>query len=348
MATAPQRSADSAKYLDESLLRVRDLKVTFPSRTGGAVHALNGVDLEVRTGETLGIVGESGCGKSTLTRAIMRLLPGTADVKGSILWNDLDLLRLSGSDMQSRRGRNLALVFQDATAALNPLYTIEAQIVEVIREHAGIRRGAARRQVQELLRKVGLPDPARVAKSYPHQLSGGMRQRALIAMAVSGHPKLLIADEPTSAVDVTVQAQILDLLKSLRNELGMAMILVSHNLGVIAGIAQRVQVIYAGYIVEEGSCEDVLLRPKHPYTEGLIGSVAALEGPRRQRLRAITGSASSLEGPATACPFAPRCRLAREVCWRSNPPLVEDAPGHAAACWVTTGAAGESREGMWS
>jgi oligopeptide transport system ATP-binding protein len=296
---------------------------------------VNGVSFGIREGETLGLVGETGCGKSTVARALVGLLPPPGRVTaGTIDLAGVDLVSGSARELRRVRGNEVAMIFQDTLTALNPLMTVGAQIGEALRIHTRLRGAAARRRATELLDLVGLPDASARLSAYPHELSGGMRQRVMIALAISCSPRLLIADEPTTALDVTVQAQILDLLRQLRDELGMAILLISHDLGVMAGMADRVHVMYAGFIVEEGSVEDVLLAPRHPYTEGLIGSLAKIDMPRPRRLPSIPGATPTLFGAPRACPFRPRCPVAVARCESANPPLLPVAPGHTSACWV--------------
>jgi oligopeptide/dipeptide ABC transporter ATP-binding protein len=319
----------------EPLLEVRNLRVEYAGNRN-TVHAVNGVSLSLDQGQTLGLVGETGCGKSTVARALIGLLPPPGRVvAGEVILGGVDLLAADQRALRGIRGREVAMIFQDPLTALNPLLTIGFQIGEALRG-AGLGKRARRLRTRELLQLVGLPDAATRMDSYPHELSGGMRQRVMIAMAISCSPRLLIADEPTTALDVTVQAQVLDLLSELQDELGMALLLVSHDLGIMAQVADRVHVMYAGYTVESGSVEDVLLAPGHPYTEGLIGSIAQIDEPRPPRLRGIPGSAPTLFSEATGCPFRPRCPYAVELCAEANPPLMPLGRAHDSACWVKT------------
>ncbi|MEV7005056.1 ABC transporter ATP-binding protein [Streptosporangium sp. NPDC051022] len=316
------------------LLEVDDLRVEFPT-SAGTLHAVNGVSLRLSAGETLGIVGESGCGKSTIAMALMRLVaPPGRITSGRIRLDGTDLLTLGPAELRAVRGSGVAMIFQDPMSALNPVLTLGRQIREALSVHTGLRGRAMRERVVELLDLVGIPDPRARADAYPHELSGGMRQRVMIAMAISCEPKLLIADEPTTALDVTVQAQILDLLRRLRTELGMAIILVSHDLGVVAGLADRISVMYAGYQVENGTAEQLLLHPRHPYTTALIDSLARIDEPRPHRLRAIPGSAPTLYAPAACCPFEPRCGEALPACGDANPALAGVGAGQRVACWA--------------
>ncbi|WP_353114458.1 ABC transporter ATP-binding protein [Microbacterium sp.] len=318
----------------EPLLRVRDLEVAFPGARS-VLHAVNGVSFDLHRGETLGVVGESGCGKSTIGRALMGLVPDPGRiVGGSIRLEGEELTTLRGDRMRSLRGRRIAMIFQDPMSSLNPVMTIGAQIIESLTIHTRLRGRKAEARAAELLRLVGIPDPVGRLGAYPHQLSGGMRQRAGIAMAISCDPAVLVADEPTTALDVTVQAQVVELLARLRDELGMAIVLISHDLGVVAGIADRVMVVYGGYVIETGRTADVLDRSTHPYTEGLIASRTEIDGARPERLRAIPGAAPALMGPALECPFRERCALAEDVCRDSNPALSPVGDGHEAACHV--------------
>jgi oligopeptide transport system ATP-binding protein len=314
-------------------LRVRDLRVTFATRRGD-LPALSGVDLEVAPGEVLALLGESGSGKSVTAKAVMGLLPATASVRAAELHavGD-DLLSLSAEALRQRRGTAMTMVFQDALSALNPVLSIGDQIGELFRKHRGMSRRAARSAAVDLLRLVGIPAADRRVRDYPHQFSGGMRQRILIAMAVALDPKLLIADEPTTALDVTVQAQILRLLDRLRRELGMAVLLITHDLGVAAEIADRVAVMYAGRIVETGSTADLLDSPRHPYTAALLRSVPELAGASGSgRLRPIPGSPPNLLALPSGCAFRPRCDLATAECASTRPLLRPVGEGRAAAC----------------
>jgi oligopeptide transport system ATP-binding protein len=319
----------------ERLLEVRHLRVEYPGDRN-TVHAVNGVSLTLDQGETLGLVGETGCGKSTVARALIGLLPPPGKViAGEVVLGGVDLLAADHRALRRVRGREVAMIFQDPLTALNPLLTIGFQISESLRR-LGLGKRARRRRTIELLQLVGLPDAATRTDSYPHELSGGMRQRVMIAIAISCKPRMLIADEPTTALDVTVQAQVLDLLSELQDELGMGLLLVSHDLGIMAQVADRIHVMYAGYTVESGSVEDVLLAPGHPYTKGLIGSIAQIDEPRPTRLNGITGSAPTLLSESVGCPFRPRCPSSVDLCADANPALMSLGHAHDAACWVTT------------
>jgi oligopeptide transport system ATP-binding protein len=323
-----------------SLLDVRDLEVRFFTRDG-VVHAVNGVSFQLNEGETLGIVGESGSGKSVTMLSILRLIPQPPGriTRGQVLFQGVDLLKLDEADIRRIRGSKIAMVFQDPMTSLNPVLTIGRQITEVLETHLNMSPREARGRAIELLRMVGIPNAEERLNDYPHQFSGGMRQRVMIAMALACHPQILIADEPTTALDVTIQAQIIDLVKRLRDELGMAIIWITHDLGVVAGLAHRVAVMYAGYIVEEAPVLELYHNPRHPYTLGLLGSLPRLDRRERRRLVSIDGMPPDLLELPRGCPFAPRCPYAIDRCWEENPQLEEVAPHHRIACWVdvTTG-----------
>jgi oligopeptide/dipeptide ABC transporter ATP-binding protein len=318
----------------ETLLDVCDLVVHFHTR-GGTVQAVRGLDLDVRRGETVGIVGESGSGKSVTAQAVMGLVhvPGII-AGGDIRWKGGSLLNRAGRAYARRiRGKELAIVFQDPMTSLDPLFTVGGQIGEVLRHHLGITGAAARARTIELLRLVGITAPERRIDQYPHELSGGMRQRVMIAMALACEPELLIADEPTTALDVTIQSQILDLLASLREKLGLAIVLITHDLGVVARLCDRVVVMYGGRIVEEGRAADLFERPLHPYTAGLIRSTPRLAD-RRERLQSIDGAPPNLLTLPAGCAFAARCPLRHAPCSKDDPPLVAADDGRSAACWL--------------
>jgi peptide/nickel transport system ATP-binding protein len=321
--------------MSERLLDIRGLQTHFATEDG-MVHAVDGVDLTIDAGETLGVVGESGCGKSVTAFSVMRLvpIPPARIVAGEILWRGRDLLAMDADEMRSLRAREIAMVFQEPMTSLNPVYTIGEQIAEVIRLHEGLGRRAALARVVEMLRLVQIPHPDRRVTDYPHQFSGGMRQRVMIAMALSCNPKLLIADEPTTALDVTIQAQILDLLADLKERMGMAVMLITHAMGVIAETAQRVVVMYAGMVVEEARVEEIFRAPRHPYTQGLIRSIPRIDdgGNRKGLLEAIPGVVPSLLDPPPGCRFAPRCQFARADCTARTPPLREVSGGHKVRC----------------
>jgi peptide/nickel transport system ATP-binding protein len=309
----------------EALLSVRDLRVTFTRRGEEPFRAVDGVSFDVRPGQTVGLVGESGCGKSVTSLAIMGLLPTQGvTVEGEVFYNGTDLLRLTRDQMRDRRGRDLAMIFQDPLSSLNPVVPIGTQVTEVLERHRGLSRKAATPIAREMLDKVGIPDASRRLKDYPHQLSGGMRQRALIAMALAAQPRVLIADEPTTALDVTIQAQILALLKELVEDTGTALVMITHDLGVVAGLVDRVNVLYAGRVVERGDRHALFAAPRHPYTNGLLGSIPRLDGLRGEKLTPIPGSVSDNLPWTSACAFAPRCPNAIDICVQSTPGLEED------------------------
>jgi len=318
----------------DPLLEIRGLKTDFAT-DDGIVRAVDGVDLAIYRGETLGIVGESGCGKTVTALSALKLIamPPGRIAGGQILWLGRDLVPLGGAAMRRIRGKEIGIVFQEPMTSLNPVHSVGAQIAEAVREHEGLgRRGAFERAV-EMLALVHIPNPGRRARDYPHQFSGGMRQRVMIAMALSCNPLLLIADEPTTALDVTIQAQILDLLGEMKSRLGTAIMLITHAMGVVAETAQRVAVMYAGKIVEEAPVEELFARPRHPYTQGLIRSIPRVDKAGiKTRLEAIPGTVPSLLDLPPGCRFAPRCRFAMPICSQAIPPLREVAPGHKVRC----------------
>jgi len=315
------------------LLAVDDLRVHFWTG-GGTVHAVNGISFEIGAGETLGIVGESGCGKSVTALALLGLLPRAGRVRsGSAHFDGRDLLRLKQRALRRVRGRQIAMIFQDPMTSLNPVLTIGRQLREPLETHFGMGRKAASARAAELLDRVGIPSPDARLSDYPHQFSGGMRQRAMIAMALACRPKLMIADEPTTALDVTIQAQILALLKELVAEERTALILITHDLGVVAGMCERVNVMYAGMFMETGSAEQLFATPRHPYTLGLLQSVPRLDAARRAALQPIEGAPRDMLKPPNACPFQPRCRYEVEQSRLEVPPLLEIEPGHKVACF---------------
>ncbi|HEX2046305.1 MAG TPA: ABC transporter ATP-binding protein [Acidimicrobiales bacterium] len=320
--------------MSEPLLSVEDLKVHFHT-DAGVVKAVDGVSWAVGPGETLGIVGESGSGKSVSALAVMGLVPvppGRYE-SGRILFKGRDLIAADEKERRDIRGREISMIFQDPLTALNPVFRVGHQIAEVIQAHEKVGRVVARRRAVELLGEVGIPNPRERAREYPHQFSGGMRQRAMIAMALALDPLVLLADEPTTALDVTVQAQIMDLLCRLQESRGTAIVLITHDLGLVAGHADRVLVMYAGKAVEVGTIDDVYYRPRHPYTLGLLNSLARLDQRRTDRLRPIVGQPPSLIRVPPGCPFHPRCPFATDVCRREMPPLEpKDGPDHRAAC----------------
>jgi len=314
------------------LLAIEGLKVVFRSDDGRATHAVDAVDLTVPQGATLGLVGESGCGKSVTSLAVMGLLPkAAAEVSGTVRFAGLDLLALPDRKMRDLRGDRLAMIFQEPMTSLNPSYTIGEQIIEAIVRHRGLSRGEARALAIELLRRVKIPSPERRIDDYPHKLSGGMRQRAMIAIALSCRPELLIADEPTTALDVTIQAQILDLLRELKASTLSAIILITHDLGVVAEICDEVAVMYAGEIVERAPVDAVFERPGHPYTVGLLGAMPRLDR-RSARLAVVDGRVPDMTALPTGCRFAPRCPFADEACVRAPPPLTAIGDGHWTRC----------------
>jgi peptide/nickel transport system ATP-binding protein len=315
-----------------ALLEIRDLRVHFRTRDG-VVRAVDGTSLSVDGGHTLGIAGESGSGKSVTALTVMGLtrLPN-ATIEGAVLFDGVDLLALSPDDLRRVRGARIAMIFQDPMSSLHPLYRVGWQIAEAIRAHEHVSRQAARRRALEALEEVGIPSAAERLDSYPHELSGGMRQRAMIAMALALDPDVLIADEPTTALDVTVQAQILELVRKLQDEHGTAVVLITHDLGVIAETADDVAVMYAGRVVEGGPLDAVLARPEHPYTWGLLESIPRLDAPRPRRLEPIAGLPPSLINVPSGCSFHPRCPHAFDLCPRVVPTLAESEPGHASAC----------------
>jgi peptide/nickel transport system ATP-binding protein len=311
------------------LLEVRDLSVRFDSDRG-TTHAVDRLSFSLAPGEVLGIVGESGCGKSVSTMALLRLLPSSATVTGEALFGGADLLRAPAAQLRRIRGREISFVFQEPMTSLNPAFTVGRQIAEVLQKHLGLSRAEARRRAIELLDLVRIPAPERRLDEYPHQLSGGMRQRVMIAIALACDPKILIADEPTTALDVTIQAGILDLMRDIRDRLGTAIVLITHNLGVVADIADRVVVMYAGRKAEEAPVHELFAHPQHPYTIGLLGAI-----PRRgaDRLQEIPGLVPALAAPLPHCAFAPRCPRADDLSRTQVPELREIRPAHLVACF---------------
>ena len=319
------------------LLDVKGLETEFKT-PDGIIHAVNGVSFSLEEGETLGLVGESGCGKSVTMLSVLRLIamPPGRIVAGEAFFRGQDLLKMSQEEIRHVRGAQIAMVFQDPMTSLNPVLSIGIQMEEPLMLHLGMNRNQARARSAELLAMVGIPSSKDRLRDYPHQFSGGMRQRVMIAMALSCDPQILIADEPTTALDVTIQAQIIELSKRLRDELGMAIVWITHDLGVIAGLARRVSVMYGGYLIEEALVNELYANPQHPYTIGLLGSLPRLDSTRHQRLYSIEGLPPVLYDKPNACPFAPRCKWAMERCWKENPVLETLAPEHRAACWVDT------------
>jgi len=321
--------------MPDILLDVQGLETVFKT-PAGVVHAVNGVSFGLKEGETLGIVGESGCGKSVTMMSLLKLIPTPpGKIKdGKALFLGRDLLKMSNEEMRHVRGSQISMIFQDPMTSLNPVLTVGLQIEEALILHIGMTRGQARERAAELLTMVGIPNAKDRLNDYPHQFSGGMRQRVMIAMALSCSPQIVIADEPTTALDVTIQAQIMDLVRRLRDELGMAIIWITHDLGVVAGLAQRVMVMYGGFIIEEAPVKELFANPQHPYTLGLIGSLPRVDEMGHHRLVSIDGNPPVLFEKPNHCPFAPRCKFAIEHCWQENPPLETVGPEHRIACWV--------------
>ena len=319
----------------ETLLDIRGLKTWFAT-DDGLVRAVDGVDLHIDRGETLGVVGESGCGKTVTARSVLKLIdmpPGRFEA-GEILWRGRNLIPLGQDEMDKIRAREIAIIFQEPMTSLNPVYTVGYQIAEVLQQHEKLSRKRATQAAVEMLRLVNIPNPQKRVHDYPHQFSGGMRQRVMIAMAMSCKPQLLIADEPTTALDVTIQAQILELMQEMKDKIGMSVMLITHAMGVVAETCQRVVVMYAGKVVEEAPVEALFGNPRHPYTQGLIRSIPRVDraAEHKERLEAIPGSVPSLLNPPTGCRFASRCKYAMDVCVRGLPPLKEVGPGHRVAC----------------
>jgi oligopeptide transport system ATP-binding protein len=323
--------------MPDFILDVQGLETTFKT-PDGVIHAVNGVSFGLAEGETLGVVGESGCGKSVTMLSVMGLIPNPPGkiVAGKANFMGQDLLKMSKDEIRSIRGAQIAMVFQDPMTSLNPVLTVGRQLQEALMLHLGMTTKQAMERSAELLALVGIPNPKDRLSDFPHQFSGGMRQRVMIAMALSCSPQILIADEPTTALDVTIQAQITELVKKLRDELGMAIIWITHDLGIVAGLAQRVIVMYGGYIIEESPVNELYANPEHPYTIGLLGSLPRVDADQQGKLYSIEGLPPMLLEKPTYCPFAPRCKWAMEHCWKENPPLLEVGPSHRAACWVDT------------
>jgi oligopeptide transport system ATP-binding protein len=319
----------------EPILEIKNLKVRFKVRNG-YVHAVNGISYHLNESESLGIVGESGCGKSVSVMSIMRLIdqPPGEITSGEILYMTRDLLKMSPYEIRHVRGKEIGMVFQDPMTSLNPVLTIGRQITEVLQLHMNMDRRQAKTRAAELLSMVGIPRATDRLDDYPHQFSGGMRQRVMIAMSLACVPQILIADEPTTALDVTIQAQIVDLVRKLRDDLGMAIVWITHDLGVVANLAQRVLVMYAGYIVEEGPAVELYGNPSHPYTLGLLASLPRVDKGERQRLISIDGLPPTLGEEPQACPFAARCTYVIDRCRQENPMLIPVGPEHRSACWV--------------
>ena len=328
------------------LLEIKGLKTHFKTDDGW-LHAVDGVDLSIDAGETVCVVGESGCGKSVTALTVLKLIamPPGRIVAGRVLWRGRDLVPLPDAAMRSIRAKEISIIFQEPMTSLNPVYSVGEQIAESVRLHEGLSRRAAMDRAVEMLALVNIPTPARRVRDYPHQFSGGMRQRVMIAIALACRPQLLIADEPTTALDVTIQAQILELLAGLKDQFGMAILLITHAMGVVAEVAQRVVVMYAGKVVEEAPVAELFARPLHPYTQGLIRSIPRIDTAaiHKVRLEAIPGTVPKLIEPAEGCRFAARCKHAMSACVTATPPLVEVAPGHKAACILHPAMAGAAR-----
>lgn len=318
------------------LLEVKNLKVSYHSYAG-EVQSVRGVDFTVDAGQAVAIVGESGCGKSVTAKSIMGLIqtpPGEIKSESQILFQGKDLLKMNEKEWESFRGSDCAIVFQDALAALNPTLTIGRQIAEKIMVHTSMTKKEAYAEATRLLGLVGIPNPERRIKQYPHEFSGGMRQRAMIAIALACQPKLLIADEPTTALDVTIQADIIDLLKDLQKQFNMAVIMITHDLGIVADIAKKIVVMYAGKVVETGSHYDIFYHPKHPYTKALLRAVPRLDLEEEQQLESIEGTPPNMIDPPKGCAFSTRCSNCMKICQKSSPPLYEFEEGHTAQCWL--------------
>lgn len=319
--------------MSDPVLVIEDLHIEFALKSG-PLKAINGISLEVNQGEIFGVVGETGCGKSITGLSVLKLLPETARVtRGSITLDGTDILSQSEEQMHHIRGRRVAMIFQDPTMSLNPVFSIGDQMDRVIRTQLQASKQEARIQAEEMLTAVGLPDVARIRKSYPHELSGGMKQRVMIALALSCRPALLIADEPTTALDVTIQAQILTLLKDLQSQFEVAIMFITHNLGVVAQICDRVAVLYAGRVVETAATDTIFNAPHHPYTQGLLAAIPK-PGSRGQELTAIPGNVPANPGMVAGCAFAPRCEYVMERCRQDQPPLVDTGPAHMSACFL--------------
>jgi len=323
--------------MPDYILDVQGLETVFKTPEG-IVHAVNGVSFGLKEGETLGVVGESGCGKSVTMMSLLGLIPSPPGnvIAGKATFGGNDLIGMSADDIRHVRGAQIGMIFQDPMTSLNPVLTIGRQIEEPLMLHVGMNKKQASDRAAQLLEMVGIPNAKDRLNDYPHQYSGGMRQRVMIAMSLACSPQILIADEPTTALDVTIQAQIMELVKRLRDELGMAIVWITHDLGVVAGLAQRVLVMYGGLIIEESEVNELFANPSHPYTIGLIGSLPRVDEKERTKLFSIEGSPPVLYQKPNACPFAPRCHWAMEKCWKENPSLDPVAPEHRVACWVDT------------
>jgi peptide/nickel transport system ATP-binding protein len=338
MPPSLERIRKQSRPTDETfVLRVRDLETRFFTKSG-VVHAVNGVSFDLKHGERMAVVGESGSGKSVMAMSLMRLVayPGRI-TGGEVELNGRSIMGLASKELNRVRGKEVAMVFQDPMTSLNPVLRIEEQIVPPMMRHLGLSAGEARERALELLRQVGISDESSRLRLYPHELSGGMRQRALIAIALSCKPDLILADEPTTALDVTIQAQIVSLLKQLAQDTGAAVLFVTHDLGLVARFAQKVAVMYAGRFVEYGAVRDIFSKPQHPYTRGLLGSIQPMSGPRQERLVHIDGAPPDMKALGSGCAFAARCPLVESRCWLERPELTERGTGHTAACFVTAG-----------
>jgi len=330
----------------EPLLDVKNLRTQFFTQDG-VVKAVDDVSFHLMPGETLGVVGESGCGKSITAMSVMRLIPSPPGkiVTGQIMFDGEDVMKMSDEEVRSIRGNKIAMIFQDPMTSLNPVLTINRQISEALELHLGMSKSQARARSIELLKMVGIPNAEERVDQYPHQFSGGMRQRVMIAMALSCNPSLLIADEPTTALDVTIQAQILDLMRNLQQEHNTALMMITHDLGVVAGMTDRIQVMYAGHVVETAPTEELFANPRHPYTVGLLNSIPRLDAAAKTKLNPIRGLPPDLIDLPDMCPFLPRCDYAREKCEQQNPPLLEVNDVHRSACWFWDQVSKETPEG---
>lgn len=318
----------------EKLLQVTDLETSFFTHVG-EVKAVRGISFDLNKGEAIGLVGESGCGKSVTMMSLLRLLTDTGKVKsGKALFEGKDLTKLSNDEMIRVRGNDISMIFQDPMTSLNPVYTVEDQLTEHVIRHKKLSKDDARKRAIELLGLVGIPEAEKRLKQYPHEFSGGMRQRVMIAMALACDPKLLIADEPTTALDVTIQAQILELMKDLKDKINTSIILITHDLGVVADLCSRINVMYGGLIVESGTKRDIFYKPHHPYTLGLLESIPNPKELVKKRLKPIEGQPPDLFKPPVGCPFTPRCKYAMQICNMQQPPYFEIGEGHRAACWL--------------
>ncbi|MDR7857471.1 ABC transporter ATP-binding protein [Tissierella sp.] len=331
--------------MKEPLLSIKDLKVSFFNNSG-EVKAIRGVSFNLEKGEVLGIVGESGSGKTVTSMSIIRLLRGTGKITdGEIIYKDENILDKSEKEMLKIRGNDIAMIFQDPMTSLNPVFTVGTQITDVIRRHQGLSKSEAKAKAIEILKIVGIPSPEERYNNYPHEFSGGMRQRAIIAMALSCEPDLLIADEPTTALDVTIQAQILELLMELKEKMDTSIILITHDLGVVANTCSKVMVMYGGLVMEEGTVDDIFYNPLHPYTKGLLQSLPKKDTKERQRLVPIKGNPPDLSNMPKGCPFAERCPYAMDICVDNQPEYYYEGKSHRAMCWLLDKSKGKGDEG---